>query len=770
MGVKRYYAILFAIVWGILLLYFLQARRRKDKISKILTGLLGIGLLSVTSYLFVLTFNNYLIISMAYSVYFVCIDAMLYCLLAYMWLIVCPDKNIAIPSRLLLSVLALDSISMLCNPFFEHALTYMRAPIDNDLYLVFQPKLPYELHLCLSYIMCVVFFGSLLYKIHVTPKLYRKRYIKLFAVLAVIIAMNAMFMALHKRIDFSILVYALAGVLLYNYTFSDDSRQLFNQIMNFVFDKSVDACIAFDPDGLKLMQNEKANSLFGDVFDLEETIKKLDIPVDKQGNDVMPLGRIIHTRGNKQLTLSGQYKNLRDEKGRYLGCVIKLHDMTEEIQNRENQEFLMTHDTFTGLYNKSYFYQRVKAMLMQNPDERYCMICSNISKFKLINDTYGVETGNWVLLKVADIIRSTPLENCVYGRMESDKFAICMHMDDFAEEELQKCSEFSFEIEGTMIPVQNFFGVYEIEDNEGSVDLMCDRAIMALSTIKGNYQKHVAYYQQEFRLSMLHDHEIICGLQDGLDREEFEIYLQPQFNHKNGEIVGTEALVRWRHPEKGLIMPGEFVPILEEQGVISKLDLYVWERVCRLLQKWKKEGKPTMSISVNLSARDLEVLDIYNIFVNLTWRYEVDPRNLRIELTESALMQDVPKAVELLHKLQDKGFVIEIDDFGCGYSSLNTLKDIPADVLKLDMAFLSNGENQERSSNIMEMVVGLGSKLNMPVIAEGVENLEQADFLQGIGCNIIQGYYYAKPMAVEEFEELLAGKEYQDLFTEESEQ
>ena len=222
--------------------------------------------------------------------------------------------------------------------------------------------------------------------------------------------------------------------------------------------------------------------------------------------------------------------------------------------------------------------------------------------------------------------------------------------------------------------------------------------------------------------------------------------------HSTKQLVGGEALVRWIHPKKGAIAPGEFVPVFERNGLISDVDKYIWETACKQLRKWKNEGREDLYISVNISPRDFYFLNIFQVFTDLVKKYDIDPQNIKLEITETAIVMDFKRQLELISRLRRNGFVVEMDDFGSGYSSLNMLKDIHVDVLKIDMAFLKKAEDEERSKKILQMVIGLSKQLEMPVITEGVETKEQVKFLTEMGCDMFQGYYFAKPMSVLDFE------------------
>ena len=230
------------------------------------------------------------------------------------------------------------------------------------------------------------------------------------------------------------------------------------------------------------------------------------------------------------------------------------------------------------------------------------------------------------------------------------------------------------------------------------------------------------------------------------------MFLQPQVNAK-GELYGAEALVRWQHAQRGLLSPAMFIDVLEKAGLIYKLDRYIWESAAQKLKEWKDKGAEQYHISVNISTKDFYFVDIYEIFTGLIEKYDIRPDRLNLEITETALMSDFDKNMEILKQLQEYGFKIEIDDFGSGYSSLNMLKDISADVLKIDMGFLRASENEAKGMDILESIIVLAGKLGMDVITEGVEMEKQLTMLSNMGCGIFQGYYFSKPIPTNEFED-----------------
>ena len=295
-------------------------------------------------------------------------------------------------------------------------------------------------------------------------------------------------------------------------------------------------------------------------------------------------------------------------------------------------------------------------------------------------------------------------------------------------------------------------GVYLITDPSMEVSVMCDRALVAIQRIKDNYQQVVVYYDDKLGKALQNEKTMIGEFDRALEEGQFHMFLQPQVS-VDKKLLGAEALVRWIHPEKGMVPPGEFISLFEKCSYIHRLDRYVWELACRQLSQWKKEGREDLHISVNISPKDFYFVNIYETFTSLVEQYGINPRNLKLEITETALMTELNQQLNLLDKLRNYGFHIEIDDFGSGYSSLNMLKDIAVDVIKLDMGFLRRSEHEDKGRTIMNAIISLSKQLGLSVITEGVETAEQVEYLTGSGCDMFQGYYFAKPMPVADFEE-----------------
>lgn len=442
-----------------------------------------------------------------------------------------------------------------------------------------------------------------------------------------------------------------------------------------------------------------------------------------------------------------------------------LKTLEEERENskrlKQELEFYRRYDSVSGLYNRATFYTETTKMLLNNRQKRFVMLRMDMERFKVINELWGRKEGDKLLRYIGDNLREKLSKESyiTFARTEADIFYLCFL---YSEENVTKMISYietilsKYQIDFRIIP---YFGLYIIMNHDMPINLMCDRTNLAIRTIKGNYMKRVAYYDDTLRKEMLWEQEIINQMGHALEEGQFEVYLQPQCNIQSGRPISAEALVRWIHPEKGMISPNEFIPIFERNGFIMKLDAYVWEQVCILLRKWINDGWDPHPISVNVSRINLYNPKLCDILIALVEKYELPPSLLELEITESAYADNQNLLIEIMEQLQKYGFTVLMDDFGSGYSSLNMLKEAVVDMLKLDLVFLSGKDKFDRGGNILASIVRMAKWLNLSVIAEGVETKQQADFLRSVGCYIAQGYYYARPMPVKDYETYLRNVE-----------
>lgn len=429
----------------------------------------------------------------------------------------------------------------------------------------------------------------------------------------------------------------------------------------------------------------------------------------------------------------------------------------EEIErNMKELEYRANYDYLTGIFNSTTFSIVTSQMIENNPDKEYLIIRWNISQFKVFNDIYGSKHGNELLIKIAKAFNKYLYKVGTYSRYEGDNFVTCFAKDSFDLYDLHKkitddIEEFKHNKELVI-----YAGVYEVTKEQNvKVDQMCDRASLTLKYSKIEYSKYFYYYDESIRSRILAERDIVSEMEDAIKNKEFVIYLQPVHSIKKNKTLSAEALVRWIHPKKGFMSPGAFVPIFERNGFIEKLDLYVLEETCKYVKKRISEGKKVVPISTNLSRMTIYTKDIVNKIDTLVKKYEIDKNYIRLEITESAYIESPNEIIRIVKEFKDKGFKILMDDFGSGYSSLNTLMDIPIDILKIDMKLSENIGNSNRTETILKSIIDMAHALDTAVIIEGVETKIQVDFYSKTKCDRIQGYFFSKPLPIDKFNEYI---------------
>ena len=435
-----------------------------------------------------------------------------------------------------------------------------------------------------------------------------------------------------------------------------------------------------------------------------------------------------------------------------VGVCLAFMDITDEAVNTVGAKFRETHDLLTGIYNQEGIVKAIRARLLEKPDDVYYLLYSNIRQFKLVNQLFGMEKGDEILRSIGLELQKWCRGDDIYGRMHSDEFVIFMRKSDFDESRFKAgIHEVARELDNSVYSLRFQIGIYEIDDIHLPVFDMIDRARMAIDTIlPNNDELSIAFYDEQIMKETIHEQEIINSFNIALENGEFHIFLQPQVK-EDGTVIGGEALARWIHPEKGTVPPGQFISVLENANLIYKMDRYVWELAAKQLSEWQGTDKEKYRISVNISPKDLQFLNIEVVFTALIEKYKIDPKKLNLEITETAIASNIGKCIELMEKLRQKGFLVEIDDFGSGYSSLNLLKDFKVDVLKIDMRFLDAAGDPLRTQIILENIIRMAQQLDMVVVAEGVETRDQLIMLRQKGCDLFQGYYFSKPVDVDSF-------------------
>ena len=442
--------------------------------------------------------------------------------------------------------------------------------------------------------------------------------------------------------------------------------------------------------------------------------------------------------------------------------IALMKNKSMRLAHEKKLQMLVDHDSLTGVLSLEGFKKKAVEMLKMNSDTPYLLIYTNIKNFKFINDNFGKAVGDDLLCFLAGSLNSLATEYEVIARINADRFVILYKnrggnkmLDDY---------------DRAFSPVKNYlinrgknetvllcYGIYvlsQIDYQKINIDRLIDYAHLAEKKVYNTQNEGYAFYNQEQWEKGKRTAEVLNLIPIAIKNGDIHVWYQPQFDYRTGQIIGAEALVRWKRDDT-IVAPDYFIPILEETGMIFDLDSYVWEKACQDLQNWVKLGYPDCVVSVNVSRCDInESIDISQIFADLIKKYNLSPKQLRIEITESAYVENPKNQIEVTKKLRNLGFSVEMDDFGSGYSSLNMLKDVTVDRIKLDLYFLTKSEDLKKSHIIVSSMIKMFNTLDVNIIAEGVETKEQADFLLKEGCSAMQGYYFYKPMIKEDFEKL----------------
>lgn len=418
-------------------------------------------------------------------------------------------------------------------------------------------------------------------------------------------------------------------------------------------------------------------------------------------------------------------------------------------------------DDITGYSSWKSFMENYDKLMLDTSANR-AFLALDVDKFKTINDTLGYDGGNKVLKQISEIIDRDTGENDIFARNGGDHFFIVAEYKDNNELiELVDHIISDIEYQITDIKVTVSIGIFLIADRNMKIRSVADRANIARNTIKNLSESRYVFFNPSMMENIREEKQIENIMEDALEKGEFLVYLQPKYglSYESGEVIGAEALVRWYHDGE-IISPGRFIPIFEKNGFVTKLDFYMFREVCKLQKAWKNMGFTPKVISVNMSRLHFPNPDFVSTLKGYCDEYEIDTKYFEIEITESAAYENINILMSVFSEIKAAGFHVSIDDFGTGYSSLNMLKDLPVDVLKIDRSFLTeNADEEESASKIIACVVSLASSLEISTICEGIETKEQATLLSKLGCNMAQGFYFARPMPVKDFEKLVYGLE-----------
>ena len=653
-------------------------------------------------------------------------------------------------------ILGVDAVQLLLNTIFGHAFTIEPVDVHGYVYYRMIPFWGQNIHRIIDY--GVFFCVMLIFIIAIikTVKLYRERYSIVLLGMLIIAFWQTFYIFSRTPVDRSMIGYGVFGLLVYYLALHYRPLRLLDRLLSDIVSNMNEALFVYDAYGRCLWMNETGSRLLDLKNDYTENVpaglKKMF--GDREYTKEEWSENKILGSGEDARYYTIENHNVNEDKKHLAGSYLVVRDNTEEKRRLKSELYKSTHDSLTGLYTKQYLYQCISVLLHEDRETEYSIVFVDVKNFKIVNDIFGSDFGDLALMQISEWLSTNVNEKCRYGRIAGDTFGVLIPTEKLkadrqkVEDELLNFTVSSNGLEHRLLI---HIGVYEVDDRDMDVSVMFDRAHLALSAITGNYKEHIACYDKDMRKKVVWDQQITAGLSEAISKHQIMPYLQPITN-RSGKVVGAEALARWIHPQNGFMSPAVFIPILEKNGLIVEVDRHIWRCACEILSSWKKQGND-MFISINISPKNFYYIDVVSEIKALVEEYDIEPKKLRIEITETVMMNDAQEKFKLLDELRNDGFIVEMDDFGSGYSSLNLLKDMPVDVLKIDMKFLSSSDNDEKARTIIRNIIQLSEDLHITSLTEGVETVEQYSELSQIGCKLFQGYYFAKPLPRKEFEE-----------------
>ena len=688
--------------------------------------------------------------------YAIGIDITMFCLLDFT-LQYCDLKWNQMWRGILTVCIAADIVQLMCNPFFGHAFAPDMMMVYGEPYYNVKSYIGRNIHLVLVYAIMAVILSVFLIRMIRGSRIYSEKYLIMFLLLLVTGLWEVFYILSRTPVKRTVIAYGVFGILVFWFSLYYRPMRLLDHLLADVASGLTDGLFFFDRDGKCVWADEHGMELIGGrPGDFGHYVNRI--------NELFPNLEFEKSEWKCRRSLSENYYDLEkhtvyDNGKKVLGFVLSIRDETEDELALQKERYIANHDPLTGLYTKKHLFDKTRERIDANPDVTFYTAYLDINNFKFVNDIFGNDFGDYALQSIGNDLREKLPEGTLVGRIGGDSFGLCLSDGEFDQDLAEKyTSTFMVERGSISHRIVMHEGVYKVADRNIDVSVMFDRAKIALETIKRDYTKHIALYDGAMREKALWDQTIALQLPDALTQRQLRPYLQAIVD-RDGNVIGAEALVRWIHPERGFLSPAVFIPVLEDNGMVSDVDRYMWRCASEILKRWEHMGRDDLFISVNVSPKDFYFMDVEEEFNKIVEEYGVLPSRLRIEITETAMINDSADKLEILKNLKKDGFVVEMDDFGSGYSSLNMLKDTPVDLIKIDMVFLKDMHNQVRSTTILHNVINMMTELGMESIVEGVETQEQFRILTRMGGKLFQGYLFAKPLPVEDFEEQFLGRE-----------
>lgn len=651
-----------------------------------------------------------------------------------------------------LGAVCLDAIILITNPINHLAFnaTLRQSAFSNV--IVASGSVLFYAHLALCGILILLVCYFLTRKIFSASKYYHLKYACILIMVVAFVVSNIVFnLTTELAFDYSKLLYAVSVIFFYYLTYAFEPRTLLRRLQEYVADNESDPTILYDLDGGLLNINKSAFAIFAQIEfrKIENVLENLGI--EDEGIFRREIGDTIY---------EVRYEKFYDRKNIHIASAFFMHDVTENERQVEREHRAAILDPLTGCFNRIGFFEHAKKFL-EHPaeDTTYSILICGICSFKGMNGLYGTKTGDQILCTIAERLHNFHhLHPMIYGRSADGKFS-CLVPNDYVEDVIGLLNEITVNLGGdSLLFVDLCYGYVKLNQNNVKFEDYYEMALMALSNCKKT-PKASREYTQDMADEVLKQQLLLAEIHDEVDGHQFYIELQPQIDLKKNKVCGAEALVRWEHPTLGKIPPNVFIPLFEANGYVTRLDHFVWEQAASTLAKLSDAGLYEGHISVNVSQVDIMNTDVAADMEKIIRKYGVAAEKLHVEITESACAENRATLIATMNRLREKGFPVEIDDFGSGYSSLNALMKLPFDIVKLDMVFMREYVDGEKSDVVISSIAKMIHDLNATIVVEGIENTTNLRVANGIEADVAQGYFFSKPVSIQKFVEFVSGNQ-----------
>ena len=748
-----------SVIFGILIIALLVcmviAIKTKKPIGKALSFLLAGLAIPVLGNLILIFSTQKSLATIGCYIYFLGMDIAIYSLW-YFTHVYCEMGKPKLGLNILVCTLfGADFIQYALNPFLKFTFTTEKILVENKAYFRLVPRLGQTYHRVVCYGLFLAILIVFIIKTIKSPKVYRDKYVVIVLSIIATGAVESYYIFSRKPMDMSMIGFGLFGLLVYFFSIHFKPMKVLDRMLAGMASDMPDALFFFDKSGKCIWTNEPGRNLIGvskDNYDnVKDNLKYLfgdDLDLESSGwFKRVTLG----TGDDKQYTHLAMRSTV-DEKGHVTGSYLSVRDITDEQRDLKLEMYRATHDHLTGLYTKEYLAENIIKRLNDDRETDYMIGYIEVSNYKMINDVFGKEFADLTIKTFAEFLKSEVGVKCLYGRLAVDAFGILLDKEGFNEEYIRtQLENFTIKDDNLEHHILFHYGIYDISpDDEIDIPLFFDSAHLATTMINDNYKDIIVYYDDKLRNEIIHNQLISNQLKEAIETRQIRPYLQPIVDSR-GMLAGAEALVRWIHPEEGFMNPGKFIPVFERNGLIAEVDKHMWRCACEILANWKERGIEAF-ISINISPKDFYYMDVISTLKALVEEHGIDPVKLRVEITETVMMSDSMNILKTVDELRASGFIVEMDDFGSGFSSLNLLKDMNLDVIKIDMQFLKDSERNMKSGIIIKNIINMSEELDIATLTEGVETAKQFEILYAMGCKLYQGYYFSKPVPLEDFE------------------